>query len=103
MDKRKAVYEVCPYITNLRSLELAGCKLNELVFSRPLVNLEQLDLEYNILTSITVNSNLYNLTRLRLAGNNFTETTCHQLFQSNSFKLTDLNLSYLRIGGETLI
>ena len=75
---------------------MAGCKVNELI------NLEELDLSSNQISNISVNSNLCNLIKLNLEINYFNETTCHQLFQSNSFNLTDLNLSYLPIGDEIM-
>ena len=36
-----------PNITNLKSLNLSGCIVKELVFSKPLVNLEELDLGHS--------------------------------------------------------
>ena len=54
------------------------------------------------MTNITVNSNLCNLTRLRLEGNELIKRSYQHLLQSCPLKLTDLDLAFLPIGDETL-
>src|SRR3989338_7663527 len=55
-----------PYLSKLKKLHLYSAQFTELVFSKPLVNLEELYLDFNKVNKISAGSNICNLNVLDL-------------------------------------